>query len=291
MDRRTLKWMLLILLSITWGSSFILIKKGLLALTATQLGALRVLIAGSLFLMLGFKHFKTYSKTDYLWLTAAGLCGNLFPAFLFAFGQTEVPSGVTGVLDTLIPLFTLLSGLAFFGERLRLVQLLGILIGLAGAWLLIHPRASPEHPISLSHVGLIVLGTLCYGINANLVRSRLAHLKPLSIAIGSLSLPAIPALLVLGFSDLGKLEFNTTTLQSLLAVGLLSVAGTALALLGFYKLIQLSSAVFATSVTYLMPLVAILWAVLDGEAFNVFQLLATLPILLGVYLISKRKNA
>ena len=284
------KWGLLILLSIIWGSSFILIKKSLLALTPTQIGALRTLIAGLPLLLLGFKHFKTYRKRDYLWLAAAGLFENFLPVFLFAFAQTEVPSGVTGVLNALVPSFTLLTGLAFFGEKRNLLQVVGILIGLLGSWYLIHPGDLRNQPISLFHTGLIILATLFYGLGANIAKRKLGHLKPLGIATGSLSFFIIPALVVLSFTDFQHLGPNATTWQSLVSIILLSTVGTALAYLGFYKLIQMSSAVFATSLTYLIPLVSILWAVLDGETFKLFQLVGTLLILVGIYLINEKKR-
>lgn len=290
MNNASSKWVLLILLALVWGSSFILIKKSLLALTPLQVGALRVLIAGFSLFLLGFKHFKTYSRRDYAWLMASGFCGGLLPALLFAFAQTRVPSGVTGILDTLIPLFTLLTGLAFFGEKPQGNQLMGILIGLLGAWYLVNPGHSLEQPLSLTHVGLVILGTLSYGLNANIVKSRLSHLKARAVAIGSLSFSALPALGILACTSFKNLTYNPAIAQSLLAIFLLALLGTALALLGFYKLIQLSSPVFATSVAYLMPIVSVFWALLDGESFSLSQSFATFLILSGVYLINKKKT-
>ncbi len=289
MSKTYSKWGLLIALSIIWGSSFILIKKSLLAFTPIQLGALRILITGLFLLPLGFKQLKNLRRRDYFWLAMAGAL-ELSPAFLFAFAQTEVPSGVTGVLNTLVPLFTLLTGLALFGEKPKLIQLLGVLIGLLGSWYLIRSGDSLNQPISLFHVGLIVLATLFYGLAVNVAKNWLGHLKPLVITTGSFSLIMIPALIVLTAADFQNLGFHATTYQSLAAIALLSIVGTALAYLGFYKLLQLSSALFAASLSYLIPLVSILWAVLDGERFNRYQLVAAFVILLGIYLISQEKT-
>ncbi len=289
MHKARLKWGLFISLSIIWGSSFILIKKSLLAFTPTQLGLLRIFIAGSFLLPLGFKQLKTHCKRDYLWLAIAGIL-EFFPSFLFAFAQTEVPSGVTGVLNTLVPLFTLLTGLALFGKKLKLIQLFGVLIGLLGSWYLIRPADLLSQPIPLFQVGLIILATLFYGLSANVAKNRLGHLKPLDITTGSLILAMIPALIVSTTADFQSLRFNATTYQSWAAITLLSIVGTSLAYLGFYKLLQLGSALFATSMVYLMPLVSILWAVLDGETFSLYQLVAASVTLLGVYLINEKKQ-
>jgi drug/metabolite transporter (DMT)-like permease len=286
------KWAYLIVLSIIWGTSYILIKKGLMGFTPLQLGAVRVVLAGFFLFLLGFKSLRTIKKHQWKWIALSGFVGSFAPMFLFAFAETEIDSGVTSILNSLVPLFTLIVGLVAFGVRFTRQQLLGVLVGLAGAILLVGFGTELNPDQNYSYAGLVVLATLCYGCNANIIKSRLQEVSPMGIATGNFAAIFLPALIVLPFSGFfsERVISGTYFWSSLGFIVLLCLIGTCIAKVMFNKLIQISSAVFSVSVTYLIPLVGIFWGLLDGERFAVEQFFATMVILLGVYLVNKKKG-
>lgn len=285
------KWLILIILSLIWGSSFILIKKGLVALTPIQLGALRVVFTGFFLFMVGYKTLKTLKRENYKWIVLSGFIGTFFPAFLFAYAETEVDSAVVSILNSLTPLNTILIGLAIFKIGSTRRQFFGVIIGFIGTALLIVAGADLNPDQNYLYAGFIIMASIMYGINVNLIKRFLQNEKPLAIATGNFIPIVIPAFLILIFSDF----FSATTFQkddiylSIAFVLILSIFGTALAKVFFNKLVQISSPVFASSVTYIMTIVAIIWGVLDGERIGLIQVIGASIILFGVYLANKRK--
>ncbi|TYA52971.1 DMT family transporter [Formosa maritima] len=286
------KWLYLFVLSLIWGTSFILIKKSLLGLTPFQLGALRTIITGVFLFIAGFKSIKQIDKKQWKWIAISGFLGSFIPAFLFAIAETEIDSAVASILNSLVPLNTILFGFAVFKIASTKRQVLGVIIGFIGTAILILKGAELNPQQNYLYAGFVIFSTIMYALNVNIIKRHLQHVKPLAIAAGNYVVIIFPAILVLFFSDF----FNHKTFAnpyfkiSLVYVTILSFFGTALAKVLFNKLIQISTPVFASSVTYLMPIVALTWGVLDGESFTLLQGFATIIILVGVYLSHKRQQ-
>tara|TARA_R110001583_G_scaffold138601_1_gene290193 strand:+ start:5653 stop:6528 length:876 start_codon:yes stop_codon:yes gene_type:complete len=285
------KWGYLIVLSLIWGSSFILIKKSLLGFTPIQVGGLRILFASVLLFLLGFKSLKTLARADWKWVVIAGLSSSFFPPFFFALAQTEISSGVTSILNSIVPLFTTLVGIALFGLALKGRQVLGVFIGLLGTVVLIAAGMESNVNQNYWYSLFIVFSALGYAFNINIVKKYLSHLTPLAVTTASFGVAFIPALIILLYSGVfNQFVQNTAMQQAVWYLLALALLGTALANILFNKLIKLSSPVFAASVTYLIPLVAVLFGFLDGERISLIQLFGGLIILLGVWLVNRRKQ-
>lgn len=285
------KWIYLVFLALIWGSSFILIKRSLLGFTSLQVGGLRIVFASLLLFLLGFKSLKTLSKRDWKWIVVAGLCSSFFPPFFFAIAQTQMSSSITSILNSVAPLLTTMVGIALFGLALKGRQVLGVFIGLLGTIVLIAAGMEYNPNQNYWYSFFIIFSALGYAFNINIIKKNLAHLSPLAVTTASFGIAFFPALGLLIYSGV-FIEFldNSAMQQSVWYLLILALAGTALANILFNKLIKLSSPVFAASVTYLIPLVAVLWGFLDGEKINVLQLLGGLIILLGVWLVNRKKK-
>ena len=285
------KWFYLIVLSLIWGSSFILIKKGLIGLSPVELGALRIIFTGFFLFVFGFKSIRTIEKKNWKWMIISGFLGSFFPSFLFAFAETEVDSGVVSILNSLVPLNTILFGLAVFKITSTKRQVFGVIIGFIGTALLIANGAKLNPNQNYLYAGFVILATVMYAMNVNIIKKYLQNEKPMAIAVGNFSVIIIPAIIVLLFTDFfSQTIYNTETItSSILYIVLLALFGTALAKVLFNKLVQIASPVFASSVTYLMTLVAVLWGSMDGEKISAMQFVGAIIILLGVYLANKKK--
>ena len=290
MNQEQKKWAYLFTLAIVWGSSFILIKKGLVGLTPLQLGSLRTVISSLFIFMIGYKSLKTILNPKWKWVILSGFIGTFLPAFLFAFAETEVDSGIVSILNALVPLNATLIGLAIFKIASTKTQIFGVILGFIGASMLIFNSMELNPDQNYLYAGFVVLATVMYGFNVNIIKHYLQEVKPIAIATGNFIAIVIPALIVLIFS--GFFTAQTFEQQSIYSsigfVAILAVFGTVMAKIIFNNLIQISSPVFASSVTYLMPLVALLWGLFDGELFVLDQGLASLLILGGIYLANKK---
>ncbi|MGJ8737052.1 DMT family transporter [Zobellia laminariae] len=285
------KWLYLILLSLVWGSSFILIKKALIGLTPVQLGGLRIVFASLILFLFGFRSIRTLSIKDWKWVTWAGLLSSFFPPFLFALAQTQIDSGVTSILNSVVPLLTTLVGVLLFGALITKRQVGGVFIGLAGTIALVVAGMDFNPNQNYWYSIFILLSALAYALNINIIKKHLNHLSPLAVTTASFSVAFLPALALVFYSGFfNEVQGNITMQSSLWYLLILAVVGTAIANIFFNKLIQLSSPVFAASVTYLIPLVAIFWGVLDGESLNAYQLFGGVVILLGVWMVNRRKR-
>lgn len=286
------KWIFLFLLAIIWGSSFILIKKSLIGLSPLQLGALRIIITSLVLFLVGYKSIGQVERKHWKWLVISGILGTGLPVFLFAYAETEIDSAIAAVLNSLTPLNTILFGVAVFKIATTRRQVLGVLIGFVGTTILIASGADLNPDQNYLYAGFVILSTILYAANVNIIKTHLQEVKPLAIAVGNFLPIVIPALVVLilsGFFNARILESESLGM-SLFYVVLLSVFGTALAKVLFNKLIQISTPVFASSVTYLMPIVSLIWGLLDGEKFGMIQGLATVIILFGVYLANRKRT-
>ena len=284
------KWLYLILLSLVWGSSFILMKKALTSLTPIQLGALRMLIAGVFLLSIGFNSLKKIKKKHYKHIVSTALLGTFFPVFLFAFAVNGIDSSITSILNSLTPFNTFIAGALFFSFTFKKQQILGIVIGLIGTVVLILKGADLNPNQNYWYTLLVVLASFGYGLNVNIVKRHLSDLSALSIVAGNFLLLVIPAFVVLLFTGFfNSFQFSGDELTSLGYVTLLAVFGTGVAKIFYNKMVHLATPIFASSVTYLIPIVAVFWGLLDGEKLSYIQLIAGAVILVGVYLVNKSK--
>ena len=285
------KWFFLITLALIWGSSFILIKKSLIGLTALQLGALRIIISGLFILMIGFHTLKKLSRTDWKWVIIAGIIGTFLPAFLFAFAISEIDSSVASILNSLTPLNTILLGFFLFNISSTKRQITGVIIGFFGTSILIGAGMNLNPDQNYIYAAFIILATFLYATNINIIKRYLQDVSALAIAAGNFATVIIPAILVLVFTGFFKQEVltNPELKMAMVYIVILSIFGTALAKVMFNKMVQMSTPVFASSVTYLIPVVALVWGILDGESFGLYQGLGAVLILLGVYLSNRRK--
>ena len=284
------KWGTLIILSIIWGSSYILIKKGLTGLTPIQLGSLRVIVTTILIAPIGYQKIKKIPKEKLKWVAFSAFVGSFLPAYLFAFAETEISSSVTAVMVSLTPLFTLLISVIVFGEELLKKQVLGVIVGFLGIIVLINNELL-ESSFSLLYVMFVIIAAFCYAVNANVLKYKLPNIPALGIVFMSFLFMFIPAFIVLCFSDFPFADFasNPLIIESIIYIIILALFGTAIAKVLYIKLLAISTPVFSVSTTYLMPIIAIFWGLLDGESFQPIQFIGTLIILMGVYLVTKKK--
>jgi drug/metabolite transporter (DMT)-like permease len=288
MESKQLKWMYLMVLALVWGSSFILIKKGLIGLTALQLGSLRIIFAAVFLVLIGFKSLSKIPAHKWKYIALTSMFGTFIPAYLFAIAQTEIDSSVSSILNSLTPLNTLILGALVFGLQFKRNQIFGILIGLIGSALLILNGAIHHPEQNYYYAILVLIASICYAFNVNLIKKYLHDLSPLSITTGNFMVLFVPAFIILFFSGFFEVVHDLKVQESVLFIMVLGVVGTGIANILFFKLIQMSSPVFATSVTYLIPVVAFCWGLLDNEMLTPVQFLGAFIVLIGVYLSAKK---
>jgi drug/metabolite transporter (DMT)-like permease len=288
MESKQLKWVYLMVLALVWGSSFILIKKGLIGLTALQLGSLRIIFAAVFLLLIGFKSLPKIPLHKWKYIALTSMFGTFIPAYLFAIAQTEIDSSVSSILNSLTPLNTLILGALVFGLQFKRNQIFGILIGLIGSALLILNGAIHHPEQNYYYAILVLIASICYAVNVNLIKKYLHDLSPLSITTGNFMVLFFPAFIILFFSGFFEVVHDVNVQESVLFIMILGVVGTGIANILFFKLIQMSSPVFATSVTYLIPVVAFCWGLLDNEMLTPVQFFGAFIILIGVYLSAKK---
>jgi drug/metabolite transporter (DMT)-like permease len=282
------KWLYLIFLSLIWGSSFILIALGLEGMDAFQLGSLRIAGAGIFLLAVSFPKLRQIPKSKWKYVALTGLFGNFIPAYFFALAETEISSSVSSILNSLTPLNTIVLGTALFGLVVRRMQVIGVVVGLAGTLILVFGGALNHPGQNYWFAGFVVVATLCYATSVNLVKKYLSDLSPRAITAGNFAVMLIPALIILYCSGWFDAIHTVQTQHSSLFVLLLGVMGTGVANILFYKLIQISTPVFATQVTYLIPIVACGWGVVFHEHLTHVQWLGAAVILSGVYLCGRK---
>lgn len=288
---QVLPWAILLVLSLIWGSSFILIKQTLQVYGPGEVGALRIITAGLFLAPLSLPKLKTLKRRQLAVLFLIGLVGSLIPAFLFSWAQTRIASGIAGVLNATTPFFTLLIGGLFFSAIIRLRSALGIAIGFVGVTILIlSGEAENIWDNFNAYALLIVLATVCYGVNVNVIKAKVSNIAPVTITgVSILLVLPIAISYLLFFSDF--IETTSTasgTGMALLYVSTLGVVGTALALILFNHLVQIKNPVFAASVTYLIPIVALLWGLVVDEAILWGHIVGMVAILIGVYVANRK---
>ncbi|MNK21568.1 putative amino-acid metabolite efflux pump [compost metagenome] len=287
------KWLLLIALSLIWGSSFILIKKSLDHFNPYEVGALRVLISGIVLMPFAISKIKLFPKRHLKWLIIVGLSGSFVPMFLFPMAETEISSSIAGIINSMMPIFVIIVGSLVWKFSTSKRQLLGVLISFTGACILAL-GSGESGEIKIYPILLLLLATLLYAISTTTVKSKLHDVPAILMSAYVFSfvlfLPSLVALIFSGFFS--HFNFTKDNFVGLGFVAMLSIFGTGLAMMMNYKLLSISTPLFASTVTLLMPIVAIIWGILDGEKLTTMQSVGALIILAGlIFLRSKPKVA
>ncbi len=288
-EKRWFQFAILLLLAFIWGSSFILMKIGLKSFTSNQAAGIRMLLASLVLMPYSIKNLKYLKKKDVKSLLVAGFFGSFIPAFLFTKAQTRIDSSLAGMLNSLTPVFTLVVGILFYRAKSGWRQIFGLFLGILGASGLILSTNGYRIEEVNSYAFFVVIASSCYAFNINEVKARLSHLSGTQITSLSFFLLGPTALIYLSTSDFSPVMENENWLLHFSCLAALGVVGTAAAMLLMNSLIRRTTALMASSVTYVIPVFAIVWGFVDGENITVFQLLFMVLILFGVYLINKRK--
>jgi drug/metabolite transporter (DMT)-like permease len=291
MNVKYLKWIFLISLSLIWGTSLFLIKKATLSFNAYQVGALILIFSAIIILPFGLKSLKNVKKKHVATLVIIALFSTFIPSFMFTIAISKIGVSITSILNSLTPLNTLWLGFILFKIRFSKNQVIGLLIGFLG--LLVYfltssfYKGSGEYMYSL----LVVFSSVGYALNSNLIMNKLKDLDALSITTATFLITLLPSIIVLYYTDFFEVyNGSATQINSLIYILFKASIGTALAMVIYNKLVKISSAVFASTVTYLIPIVALIWGYFDGEIITFWQLLSGILILFGVYIANRLKK-
>lgn len=284
-------WVMLIVLALIWGSSFILIKRGLEVFSAGEVGALRILAAGLVLMPISLFKLKKLTTSQWKLLLFVGLVGSFIPAFLFATAQTQIESSIAGILNALTPLFVMLIGAIFFAQKITKMVALGLAIGFLGTLFLLMAGSGADITQLNLYALFIVVATICYGANVNLIKFKIHDINAISItAISLLIVTPVAAAYLFGATNfIQKMQQHDGAPIAFGYVVLLGVMGTALALILFNQLVKLTTPIFTSSVTYLIPIVAVIWGLFDNEVLLPGHFIGMLGIILGVYLANRKK--
>lgn len=291
MHPKLFNWLLFLTLCLVWGSSFILMKEGLKQLSAYEVAAMRMLSAGVVLLPFAMGSFKRMQRKDLGLLILSGMLGSFIPAILFCVAETKIDSALAGMLNALTPLFVITIGALFFRTGIIWKKFVGVLIGFAGMLLLFLAQKKDSGNSDVFLASLIVLATLCYGLNVNMTNRFLKHVPSLdiaAIAFVSLIIPSAAVLFMAGFAD--HQFTDAAVIRAVSASAVLGIFGTAVATILFYMLMKRAGPIFSSTVTYGIPFVAIGWGLLAGETIGQLEIIGLLIILSGVYITNTNKK-
>ena len=291
MNNKFIHWAIFCILSIVWGSSFILMKEGLTVLSAYQVASLRMLFSGLVLLPFAFRAFKKIPKEKMGIVFLSGFLGNFIPAYLFCIAETNIDSSLAGILNSLTPLFTILVGLSFFKTTINKQKMVGVIIGFIGLCLLFAAGKNISFQ-NLSFASLVLVATFFYGLNVNVVGKFLKNIRSIDIVSVAFAFLIIPSALILYLTGYFSMSFNSPGFQQASLAGIvLGVVGTSIASILFYMLIKRSSIIFASMVTYGIPVIAVAWGLYYSESISLLQIGGLLIILAGVYIVNKPQQA
>lgn len=265
-------------------------KEGMRVLSPYQVASIRILSAGLVLTPFALKALRQIPKNKWLLVVLSGLLGNFFPAYLFCIAETQIDSSLAGILNALTPLFTILVGISFFQLKASSTKIIGVVIGFIGLCLLMLSGKEVSFN-NLSYAALVLIATLCYGINVNMVGRHMREVGSLNIASLAFVFLIIPSVIILYFT--GYLQMHLTDASVIKATGasfILGVFGTAIASIIFYMLVKRAGTLFASMVTYGIPFVAVFWGLLDGESITILQVACLGIILCGVYLVNNKNK-
>jgi len=285
---KLINWSLFTILSLIWGSSFILMKEGMKTLTPYHVASLRILSAGVVLIPFARKALLQVPREKLFLVILSGLLGSFFPAYLFCIAETRIDSSLAGIMNALTPLFTIIIGIAFFQLQAGRRKIIGVLVGFIGLCLLIAPKGDFRFE-DFSYSLLVLLATVFYGINVNIVGRHMQGVGSLNIASLAFVFLIIPTLIILYVTGYFALPLlHTEFILSTLASVVLGVFGTAIASILFYMLVKRAGTLFASMVTYGIPFIAVLWGLWGGETITLLQVGCLGIILVGVYLVNKK---
>lgn len=292
MSTKVLRWLIFIILCIIWGTSFKLMHDSLRGLQSTQIAALRIFSAGIVFVPFCFFHLSKLPRNKIGIIVLSALFGNLIPAFMFAEAVTRLDSSLAGILNALTPICVIVIGTVFFRTKIQRQKVLGVVTGFIGLVLLtILPVLLGQEAISFKNLGytsLVLIGTLSYGLNINIVSHYLKGVNPLHLASVGLSFMVIPTAIILAWQGFLQLDFGSPVVrEAVLATACLGILASSIATWLFYVLVQKAGGLFASLVTYGIPFVALFWGFLDNEKITWVQIICLLIILLGVWLANR----
>ncbi len=287
MHQKWTNWLVFALLSLVWGSSFVLIKEGLRSFSPYQVASLRMLFAGLVLVPFAIKALPQIPKEKMGLVLISGVAGNFIPAFLFCIAETQIDSSLAGILNSLTPLFTILVGISFFKVQTNITKVIGVIIGFIGLCFLF--AAGKDMSLrNMSYAGLVLMATIFYGINVNMVGRYLQNIGALNIASVAFSFLVLPSAAILFFTGYFNNNFtNQTVIQSTLASAVLGIIGTSLASILFYYLIKRAGVIFGSLVTYGIPIVAVCWGMVYGEKITPMQYVWMGVILIGVFIANR----
>lgn len=287
MQQKWINWLVFALLSLVWGSSFVLIKEGLRSFSPYQVASLRMLFAGLVLVPFAIKALPQIPKEKMGLVLISGVSGNFIPAFLFCIAETQIDSSLAGILNSLTPLFTILVGISFFKVQTNITKIIGVIIGFIGLCFLF--AAGKDMSMrNMSYAGLVLMATLFYGINVNMVGRYLQNIGALNIASVAFSFLVLPSAAILFFTGYFNNNFaNQTVVQSTMASAVLGIVGTSLASILFYYLIKRAGVIFGSLVTYGIPIVAVCWGMVYGEKITPMQYVWMGVILIGVFIANR----
>jgi drug/metabolite transporter (DMT)-like permease len=285
-------WIILLILILIWGSSFILIKRGLQVYSSVEVGAIRIFVSFVVLLPAAIRNLKKADFRTKGYIFLVGLVGTGFPAFLFAKAQTVIDSSLAGILNSLTPLFTLIAGVVFFRRKARWMSTIGVIIGLAGAVGLVYSKSGGSFKFHFGYSLFAIIATVLYAFQSNLVKKYLNEVPTVTIASLGFFFIGIPAtVLLFGFTGFTtKFVNHPDGVSSFLYIVILAIFASAITIILFNKLIQITDAVFASSVTYFIPVVALLWGIGDGEKYSLPAFLFISLIIAGVLLVNKNRD-
>jgi drug/metabolite transporter (DMT)-like permease len=287
---KLVNWAIFVALSFIWGSSFILIKEASHVLSPSQVAAFRLLCAGLALLPITIKQLKNIPRNKIIYVLLSGLVGNFIPAILFPLAETKIDSSLAGFLNSLTPIFVIITGILFFKSAFQQSKIAGILIGFTGMVILFLANGLPDLQ-HVSYSSLVLIAAFLYSLNINMVGRYLKEISSVSIAAVSFSSMIPLSLIVLAFTGFFNIPFtDTTALKSIAAGCTLGVLATAIGSIIFYMLLKRAGALFSSMVTYGMPFIALFWGILAGEHITILQVLGLAIILIGVYLSSLKPS-
>ncbi len=287
-------WIILIALSLVWGSSFILMKKGLVAFTSDEVAGLRITIASVFMMPFLLKYQQIDLKKNLKGLLLMGVFGNLIPAFLFTKAETQISSSLTGMLNALTPIFTVMIGVFIYKSSINRHQIIGVTLGFIGAIALVlfDTNNGQNQSQNVLYSLLVVAATLCYAISVNGIKTYLGDIDSLKATTWSFTLIGpIAAIYLFGFTDVvAHAQNHPEGLSSLGYISILAIVGSALSVVVYNTLIKWSGTLFAASCTYLIPIVAICWGLFDNETINMMQIVTVGVIIAGIWMINGKRT-